>query len=119
MIPLQPLLLLSSALFSLGVYGMLTRRNAIGLLLAVELILNAAALNFVAFSQAIGSVHVLFPNGGHATQGSHFVGVHGQAFALFIIALAACEAVVGLAIIMSLVRSAKTVFADEVDLLKG
>jgi len=100
MSPLQPLLLLSCALFSLGVFGMLTRRNAIGLLLAVELILNAAALNFVAFSQAVGSVH-------------------GQAFALFIIALAACEAVVGLAIIMSLVRTANTVFADELDLLKG
>ncbi len=100
MSPLQPLLLLSCALFSLGVFGMLTRRNAIGLLLAVELILNAAALNFVAFSQAVRSVH-------------------GQAFALFIIALAACEAVVGLAIIMSLVRTANTVFADELDLLKG
>lgn len=118
MIPLQPLLLLSSALFSLGVYGMLTRRNAIGLLLAVELILNAAALNFVAFSQAIGSVNALLPQGGPAAQGS-LAGVHGQAFALFIIALAACEAVVGLAIIMSLVRSAKTVCADDVNLLKG
>jgi NADH-quinone oxidoreductase subunit K len=79
---------------------MLTRRNAIGLLLAVELILNAAALNFVLFSRVFG----------HAG---------AQAFALFIIALAACEAVVGLAIILSLSRSAKTVLADEVNLLKG
>ena len=98
--PIKPLLLLSHALFCLGIYGMLTRRHAIGLLLAVELILNAAALNFVLFSRAFGHVEA-------------------QAFALFIIALAACEAVVGLAIILRLSRLAKTVFADHVDLLKG
>jgi len=96
----QLILLISSALVSLGVYGVLTRRNAIGLLLAVELILNAAALNFVLF-------------------GRLFSHVHAQAFALFIIALAACEAVLGLAIILCLFRTAKTVFADEVRLLKG
>ena len=94
------MLWVSHALFSIGVYGMLTRRHAIGLLLSVELILNAAALNFVLFGRAFGAVH-------------------GQAFALFIIALAACEAVVGLAIIINLSRSAKTVFADQVHLLKG
>ena len=94
------LLTVSNALFCLGVYGMLTRRNAIGLLLAVELILNAAALNFVLFSRLFGHVHA-------------------QAFALFIIALAACEAVVGLAIILSLSRSAKTILADDVQLLRG
>ena len=95
-----PLLLLSHALFSLGIYGILTRRNAIALLLSIELILNAAALNFVVFGRVFGQVQ-------------------GQAFALFIIALAGCEAVVGLAIILNLSRSAKTVFADHVDLLKG
>lgn len=100
MISVRWVLLLSSALFALGVYGLLTRRNAIGLLLAVELILNAAALNFVLFSRMLGDVH-------------------GHAFALFIIALAACEAVVGLAIILGLARSAKTILADEVNLLKG
>ena len=100
MIPVQPLLLVSHALFCLGIYGILTRRNAIGLLLSIELILNAAALNFVVFSRAGGSVQA-------------------QAFALFIIALAACEAVVGLAIVLSVARNAKTVFADHVDLLKG
>ena len=98
--PMRLLLLLSHALFSLGVYGILTRRNAIGLLLSIELILNAAALNFVLFGRA-------------------FSQVQGQAFALFIIALAGCEAVVGLAIIINLSRNAKTVFADHVDLLKG
>ena len=96
----QPLLLVSNALFCLGVYGMLTRRNAIGLLLAVELILNAAAMNFVLFGRVFGAVQA-------------------QAFALFIIALAACDAVVGLAIILSLSRSAKTILADDVNLLKG
>ena len=94
------LLLVSLALFALGVYGILTRRHAIGLLLAVELILNAAALNFVLFGRV-------------------FAQVQAQAFALFIIALAACEAVVGLAIVLALSRHAKTVFADHVDLLKG
>ena len=100
MIPVRALLLLSHALFCLGVYGMLTRRNAIGLLLCVELILNAAALNFVVFGRLFGHVQA-------------------QAFALFIIALAACEAVVGLAIILTLVRQANTVFVDQVELLKG
>jgi len=94
------LLRLSAALFSLGVYGILTRRNAIGLLLAVELMLNAAALNFVLLSRTSGQAHA-------------------QIFALFIIALAACEAVVGLAIVLSLFRCAKTVLADQVNLLKG
>lgn len=94
------ILFVSCALFSLGVYGILTRRNAIGLLLAIELILNAAALNFVLFSRL-------------------FTHVHAQAFALFIIALAACEAVVGLAIILRLTRSAKTILVDHVQLLRG
>ena len=94
------LLLVSHALFCIGIYGMLTRRNAIGLLLAIELILNASALNFVAFSRLFS----------HA---------QGQAFALFIIALAACEAVVGLAIVISIWRHAKTVLTDHIDLLRG
>ena len=109
----------SNALFCLGVFGLLTRRNAIALLLSVELILNAAALNFVLFSRAFGHVHAPPPHGVLEHTAPYLVGVHAQAFALFIIALAACEAVVGLAIILSLTRSAKTVLADEVHLLKG
>lgn len=100
MLPLTPLLLLSSALFCLGVFGVLTRRNAIAILLAVELILNAAGLNFVVFSRLYGHPQA-------------------QAFALFVIALAACEAAVGLAIVLGLYRTAKTVAADQVNLLKG
>jgi NADH-quinone oxidoreductase subunit K len=100
MAPVARILLLSHALFCLGIYGILTRRNAIALLLAVELILNAAAMNFVLFSRL-------------------FADVQAQAFALFIIALAACEAVVGLAIIINLTRHAKTILADDVNLLRG
>ena len=94
------LLLLSCALFCLGVFGVLTRRNAIAILLSIELILNAASLNFVVFGRLFGSSQA-------------------QAFALFVIALAACEAAVGLAIILGLYRTAKTVLADHMNLLKG
>lgn len=95
-----PLLLLSNALFCLGLFGVLTRRHAIAILLSIELILNAASLNFVILSRLFGDPHA-------------------QGFALFIIALAACEAAIGLAIILGLYRTAKTVLADQVTLLKG
>ena len=98
--PVKALLLISCALFCLGLYGMLTRRHAIAMLLAIELILNAASLNFVIFSRLFGNPHA-------------------QAFALFIIALAACEAAVGLAIVLALYRTAHTVWADQVHVLKG
>lgn len=98
--PMTHLLLVSSALFSLGIFGVLTRRHAIAILLSIELILNAAALNFVVFSRLTGQPQA-------------------QAFALFIIALAACEAAVGLAIILGLSRTANTVWADQITLLKG
>ena len=94
------MLIVSAALFSLGVYGVLTRRNAIALLLSIELILNAASLNFAVFSRLYGQVQ-------------------GQAFALFVIALAACEAAVGLAIIIALYRTARTVMVDQANLLRG
>ena len=94
------LLILSCALLCVGLYGILTRRNAIAILLAIELVLNAASLNFVVFSRLL--IHA-----------------QAQAFALFIIALAACEAAVGLAIILSLYRTANTILADDVNLLKG
>jgi len=97
---LRLFLLVSAALFCIGLYGILTRRHAIGVLLGIELILNAAGLNFVAFSRWFGDAPA-------------------QVFALFIIALAACEAAVGLAIVLGLSRTARTVFADETRLLKG
>lgn len=98
--PVMHMLLVSSALFALGIFGVLTRRHAIAILLSIELILNAAALNFVVFSRLM-----------HHPQ--------AQAFALFIIALAACEAAVGLAIVLGLSRTAKTVWVDRITLLKG
>ena len=98
--PVRSLLLLGNALFCVGIYGVLTRRNAIAILLSIELILNAASLNFVVFSRVYGAVQA-------------------QAFAVFIMALAACEAAVGLGIVLGLYRTAKTVFADDVHLLKG
>ena len=91
---------LSCALLGTGIFGVLTRRHAIAMLLSIELILNAASLNFVLFAQRFGQVQ-------------------GQATALFIIALAACEAAVGLAIILALARTAKTSLVDEATLLKG
>ncbi len=100
MIPVRFLLVVSCALFCVGMFGVLTRRNAIAMLLAIELILNAASLNFVIFSRLLGSPQA-------------------QAFALFIIALAACEAAVGLAIIIGLYRTTQTVLTDQVHLLKG
>ena len=97
---LHVLLVVSCALFCLGIFGVLTRRNAIAILLAIELMLNAASLNFVLFSRAFGHPQA-------------------QAFALFIIALAACEAAIGLAIVIGLYRTAHTILADQINLLKG
>ena len=100
MMPIRHLLLLSSALFCVGIFGLLTRRNAVAMLLAIELILNAASLNFVVFGRLFGDAQ-------------------GQGTALFVIALAACEAAVGLAIILALYRTAKTISADQATTLKG
>ena len=96
----QLVLWVSCGLLGLGVFGLLTRRQAIAILLSIELILNAASLNFVVFAQRFGQVQ-------------------GQATALFIIALAACEVAVGLAIVLALARTAKTTMADDATLLKG
>ena len=93
-------LLIANALLCLGLYGMLTRKHTIAMLLSLELILNAVAFNFVVFSRVYGDVH-------------------GQVVTLFVIALAACEAAVGLAIVMMLSRKAKTVLADRLERLKG
>jgi NADH-quinone oxidoreductase subunit K len=99
MIPTTYYLLLSLALFTIGVIGVLTRRNVIVILMSIELILNAVNINLVAFSRMLGSVH-------------------GQVFAIFIITDAAAEAAVGLGIIIAYFRNRETVLADEMDLLK-
>ena len=102
-VPLQDLLTLGALLFCVGLFGVLTRRNSVAILLSIELILNAANLTLVAFGRAIG--------------GS--AGDPGQVFAVFVIGLAAAEAVVGLGVILVIYRTAKTIFADELHLLKG
>ena len=89
----------SAVLFSAGVYGVLARRNAVLVLMSIELMLNAVNVNFVAFSQAL---HQLT----------------GQIFALFVITVAAAEIGVGLAIVILLFRNRETIDVDEVDLLK-
>jgi len=93
-------LMLSAVLFVIGLYGILTRKNAIVVLMCVEIVLNAAIMNFVAFSSYYGSAD-------------------GQAFALLAIALAAAESAVGLAIFLALFRSHGTAEIDVVALLKG
>ena len=100
MIPLSWLLLLSAVLFTVGVVGVLVRRNALVIFMSIELMLNAGNLAFVAFSRALGSID-------------------GQIFVFFVMTVAAAEVAVGLAIIVNLFRLRGTVFVDEVNLLKG
>ncbi len=98
-IPASYLLILGAGLFTIGVVGVLTRRNMIVILMSIELILNAVNINLVAFS-------------------NHFHSVDGQVFAIFVITDAAAEAAVGLGLIIALFRNKETVNADEIDLLK-
>ena len=89
-------------MFAIGLFGALTRRNAIGILMSIELILNSANLNLVAFGRAWGS-----PDGSP------------QVMVLIVIGIAASGAVVGLALILAIFRHRKTISADEINLLKG
>ncbi len=100
MITLHHFLFVSIILFGLGVYAVLTRRNAVMVLMGIELILNAANLNFVAFSRYGG------------------LKLDGQMFALFVIILAAAEAAVALAIILNIYQRFNTINVDDVDTLK-
>jgi NADH-quinone oxidoreductase subunit K len=101
MIPLNYFIFISSFLLCAGIFGVLTRRNAIGMLISIELILNAANINLVAFNKYWGS-----PDG------------LGQLFALFVIAIAAASSVVGLVLIIAIYRNAKTLFTDGITLMK-
>lgn len=101
MIGLSHYLIISAALFSLGIMGVLTRKNAVNVLMGVELILNSANINLVAFSKFTAA------------------NLNGQIFAVFIIVIAAAEAAVGLAIILSMYRIIKSVNLDKADTLKG
>lgn len=97
---LPPYLLISAALFSLGLLGVLTRRNAVSVLMGIELILNSANLNFAAFSR--------FAEGG----------IKGQVFALFVIVVAASEVAVALAIVLSMYKIVRSVDLDQASVLK-
>jgi NADH:ubiquinone oxidoreductase subunit K len=100
-IPLEHILIFSTTLFAIGVYGTLVRRNVIAVLISIELILNSVNVNLIAFTR----VHPLNPE-------------IGQVFAIFVMTLAALAATVGLAIVLALYRVRKTVYADEINLLK-
>ena len=100
MIPLGWMLAVSAIVFTIGVVGVLVRRNAIVIFMSVELMLNAANLAFVAF-------------------GRHMNALDGQVFVFFVMTVAAAEVAVGLAIIVNLFRLRETVFVDEINLLKG
>ena len=101
MIPLSWFLLLSAALFSIGLFGVLSRRNAVAILLGVELMLNAVNINLVAFWR-YGTVTVM----------------SGQVFAIIVFAVAAAEVAVGLALVLSVYRQRNTVIAEEIDMMK-
>ena len=101
MIPASWCVALSAVLFSIGLFGVLARRNAVAILMSIELMLNAANINFVAFSRSVSP--------GELT---------GQIFAIFVITVAVAEAAVGLGILIALFQNKETVLADEVDLLK-
>jgi NADH:ubiquinone oxidoreductase subunit K len=101
MITLQHYLVVSASLFCLGVLGVLTRRNAVNVLMGLELMLNSANINLVAFSR-YGSGNL-----------------QGQMFAIFVIVIAAAEVAVALAIVLTLYRLKRTPNLDEADILQG
>ena len=101
MIGLQHYLILGGILFAIGLYGALAKRNAIVILMSIELMLNAVNIELVAFSRFITPVLLT-----------------GQVFAIFIIVVAAAEAAVGLAIIMAIFRNRETIDVTKIDLMK-
>ena len=100
MVPVSHYLALSAVLFTIGVLGVLTRRNAILIFLSVELMLNAVNLSFVAFSRGVGDLD-------------------GQVAVFFVITVAAAEAAVGLAIIVAMFRRRESVDVSRFDVLRG
>jgi NADH-quinone oxidoreductase subunit K len=99
MVPLDYYLILSAVIFAIGVIGVLVRRNLIVVLMSVELMLNAVNLTFIAFSRYLGSMQ-------------------GQVFVVFVMAVAAAEAVIGLAIIIAVFRHRRSLDPQEMQLLK-
>lgn len=105
-VPLQAWLFVSAILFSMGLFGVMTRRHAVAVLIGIELMLNAANVNLVAFS------HYLSPGGRLNTI------LDGQVFALMVIALAACEVAVGLAIVLRIYRTRGVLNPDDASTMR-
>ena len=101
MVPLSWYLILAAGLFSIGLFGVLSRRNAIAILLGIELMLNSVNINLAAFWRY-----------GNVMQ------MAGQVFAIIVFAVAAAEVSVGLALVISVYRKRNTVIADEIDMMK-
>jgi NADH-quinone oxidoreductase subunit K len=99
-VPLGAYLTLAAAVFAIGVFGVLTRRNAVGILLGIELMLNAVNINLVAFARFRADLG-------------------GMIFTLFTIAITVAEVAVGLAIVIMIFRVRRTIEADHLDLLRG
>ena len=102
---LSKFLVIAAILFIIGVAGVLTRRNLLVIFMSIELILNAANLNFIAFSR-----YLLDTGRGDP--------LSGQIFAVFVIVVAAAEAAIGLGIVIALYRNRETIWVDEIDLMK-
>jgi NADH:ubiquinone oxidoreductase subunit K len=102
---LSKFLVIGALLFTIGVAGVLTRRNIIVIFMSIELILNAANLNFIAFARY------------HEATGG-MSAIAGQVFTVFVIVVAAAEAAIGLGIVIALYRNRETIFIDKIDLLK-
>ncbi|HWS85979.1 MAG TPA: NADH-quinone oxidoreductase subunit NuoK [Pyrinomonadaceae bacterium] len=102
---LSKFLVIGALLFAIGIAGVLVRRNIIVIFMSIELILNAANLNFIAFARYLQDA-----GGANA--------VAGQVFTVFIIVVAAAEAAIGLGIVIALYRNRETIFVDKIDLLK-
>jgi NADH-quinone oxidoreductase subunit K len=103
MVPLEWYLVLTAFIFCLGLYTALARRNAVAALMGIELMLNAVNINLIAFWRYGNAVELL----------------EGQLFAIFVIAVAAAEVAVGLALVISIYRGRRTVNLDEMDTLRG
>ena len=99
-VPLQHFLVVGLLLFALGLYTVLTRKNAIGILMGVELILNAANINYIAFARYSGAT------------------IDGQVFAIFVIMLAAAEAAIGLAIVLGIYQNFDSIDVEATDSLR-
>ncbi|MBC7931162.1 MAG: NADH-quinone oxidoreductase subunit NuoK [Rubrivivax sp.] len=102
---LSKFLIIGALLFAIGVAGVLVRRNIIVIFMSIELILNAANLNFIAFSRYLQDT-------------GNMNAVAGQVFTVFVIVVAAAEAAIGLGLVIALYRNKETIFVDKIDILK-